>query len=272
VSWTLKDGAGDALLTEVRVRAPGGGFAWEPFTLDAQIPFQAVPPSSYLDDSGNIVIRFTDSASIKRERKDTLTVDCLVGQVERGTQPLPAPTAPGNLTATPTGSTSITLAWTNSEGETGYDVWRYTQAAGWTFLGSLAENVVAYTDTGLTASTTYGYVIRAFNSQSYTDSAAAQATTEPAETQLFIPENVTAKATKGVVTVTWTDTNADETGYQVLRAESGSDPTVRATLAANATKYTDSQVTKGVTYQYQVRAIAGDALGPVSSPVSVTVR
>ncbi len=155
------------------------------------------------------------------------------------------------------------------EDETGYDVWRYTQAAGWTFLGSLARRRL--TDTGLAASTTYSYVIRAFNSQSYTDSATAQQR-PTRRNPLFIPENVTAKATKGVVTVTWTDTNADETGYQVLRAEAGSDPTVRAALPANSTKYTDSQVTKGVTYQYQVRAIAGEALGPVSSPVSVTVR
>jgi hypothetical protein len=86
-----------------------------------------------------------------------------------------------------------------------------------------------------------------------------------------MPENLTARANKGVVNLAWTDTNNGETGYEVLRSVSGS-PTHLTTLAANSTRYTDSSVEKGVTYQYQVRAILNSTAGPLSSIVSVTVR
>ena len=270
VSWTRKDGANDDLVTEVRVLAPSGGFVgWERVTLNTQTPFQAVPPSSYVDDAGNVVIRFTDGASIKRERKDTLAVDYLIGKVGLTPQPGDDPTAPASLSATAASSASITLAWTDSDGETGYDIWRYTEAAGWVFVGSVAENATSYTDSGLAASTTYTYVVRAFNSQNYTDSEPASATTGAPE--LEMPENLTARANKGVVNLAWTDTNNGETGYEVLRSVSGS-PTHLTTLAANSTRYTDSSVEKGVTYQYQVRAILNSTAGPLSSIVSVTVR
>ena len=53
-----------------------------------------------------------------------------------------------------------------------------------------------------------------------------------------MPENLTAKADKGVVNLAWTDTNTGEVGYQVLR--SGGDAIEPVTLPANSTKYTDS--------------------------------
>jgi len=61
---------------------------------------QAVPPSGYVDANGNVVIRFTDSAAIRRERKDMLTVDYLIARVGARRNPVPDPTAPANLIAT----------------------------------------------------------------------------------------------------------------------------------------------------------------------------
>lgn len=270
VSWTLKDGASDGLITEVRVAAPGGGYGWEQITLNAQVPFQAVPASSYLDDSGNIVIRFTDGAAIKRERKDTLTVDYLVGVIERASDPITDPSVPSDLTTTAASSTSVSLNWTDSDTETGYDIWRYNTAAGWGLAGSVAANTTTFLDTGLAASTTYSYVVRAFNTVSYSDSAIASATTQAPE--LEMPENLVAKVGRGVITLTWTDTNTGESGYQVLRCEAGGTLTPLATLAANTAKYADTAVTSGTTYQYQVRAILGSTLGPVSGVVTAKAR
>jgi hypothetical protein len=270
VSWTLKDGASDSLVTEVRVAAPGGGYAWEKVALNGQTPFQAEPPSSYVDASGNLVIRFTDTASIRRERKDTLAVDYLVGIVGCSQQPPPAPTVPANLVATANGSSAITLNWTDSSNETGYDIWRYLEASGWVFVGSAAANAVTYTDTGLAGSTTYAYVVRAFNAQSYADSAPASATTGvPA---LEMPENLAAKVSRGSIALTWTDTNTGETACQVWRAVGDGAAVLLATLPANAVSYTDNAVTKGVTYKYQVRAMLGTTAGPLTSPVSATAR
>jgi len=85
----------------------------------------------------------------------------------------------------------------------------------------------------------YSYVVRAFNNVSYADSAVAFTTTSAPE--LEMPENLTAKSNKGVVNLTWTDTNSGETGYQILRAEAGGTASLVATLAANSTKYTTSR-------------------------------
>ena len=69
-----------------------------------------------------------------------------------------APSAPTNLSGTATSSTSVDLTWTASTdnvGVTGYDVYRN---------GSLVKagaSGTTYTDTGLTASTTYAYTVKA---------------------------------------------------------------------------------------------------------------
>jgi len=68
-----------------------------------------------------------------------------------------APTAPTNLTASGTTQTSTNLSWTASTdnvGVTGYDVYRGT-----TLLGTVTGTT--YTVTGLTASTTYSFTVRA---------------------------------------------------------------------------------------------------------------
>ena len=68
-----------------------------------------------------------------------------------------APTAPTNLTASGTTQTSTNLSWTASTdnvGVTGYDVYRGT-----TLLGTATGTT--YTATGLTASTTYSFTVRA---------------------------------------------------------------------------------------------------------------
>lgn len=95
-----------------------------------------------------------------------------------------APTAPSGLTATAASSSQINLAWTdNSTNETAFKVERATASTGpWTEVtGSLAANTTTYSVTGLNASTTYYFQVRASNSTGdspYT--AAASASTSAA--------------------------------------------------------------------------------------------
>jgi hypothetical protein len=68
-----------------------------------------------------------------------------------------APTTPANLTATAVSSSQIELSWnasTDNVGVTGYDVYRGT-----TLVGSPVSTT--FSDTGLTASTTYSYSVKA---------------------------------------------------------------------------------------------------------------
>jgi uncharacterized delta-60 repeat protein len=95
---------------------------------------------------------------------------------------------------------------------------------------------------------------------------AATATTKPAA-----PTNLKAVIVtlpKKLVRLTWTDIATNETGYRIERRYRGETAwTSIATLGANATRYDDSSVLKGVVYEYRVVAInsAGTAASGIVS-------
>jgi mannan endo-1,4-beta-mannosidase len=77
------------------------------------------------------------------------------------TQP---PSTPGTPTVSAVTSSSATLNWiasTDNVGVTGYDVLRAPGASGGTFSPVGSTGTTAFTDTGLSASTTYRYQVRA---------------------------------------------------------------------------------------------------------------
>ena len=77
--------------------------------------------------------------------------------------PAPAPpAAPTGLTATVSGSTGISLAWTAVSGAISYDVLRSTTSGG-TFTKISNVTAATFADSGLTAGTTYYYVVDARN-------------------------------------------------------------------------------------------------------------
>ncbi|MDI1465410.1 GDSL-type esterase/lipase family protein [Catellatospora sp. KI3] len=75
-----------------------------------------------------------------------------------------APTTPGTPTASGTSATATTLTWaaaTDNIGVTGYDVYRAPGASGGTFTSVGTSATTSFTNTGLTAATTYRYQVRA---------------------------------------------------------------------------------------------------------------
>ena len=75
-----------------------------------------------------------------------------------------APTAPANLAAPSTTSSSISLSWsasTDNVGVTGYQILRAPGASGGTFAQVGTSTTTSFTNTGLTASTTFRYQVRA---------------------------------------------------------------------------------------------------------------
>src|SRR5256884_607034 len=74
------------------------------------------------------------------------------------------PTAPANLTSTAASASQINLAWTASTdnvGVTGYRVERCQGAGCSNFAQIAAPTGTTFSDTGLTASTSYSYRVRA---------------------------------------------------------------------------------------------------------------
>ncbi len=89
-----------------------------------------------------------------------------------------SPSVPANLMATPVSSTQVNLAWSPSSdvvGVSGYKIYRNGTQIG-------TSPTASYTDTGLTAVTTYSYQVSSYNAVGYTSSlsASVSATTTPA--------------------------------------------------------------------------------------------
>jgi len=182
------------------------------------------------------------------------------------------PLAPSNLAAAAPSATQINLAWTdNSANEAGFKIER-CQGAGCTNFAEVAQvaaNVASYSDTGLSAGTTYSYRLRAFNSggdSSYSNTAAAT-------TSLAAPVNLTATAVSSTqVALSWTDNSTAEQGFKVERCQGAGCTTFVeiAQTVGSATVYDDTGLTAGTSYTYRVRAYAGGGSSPYSNSAMVT--
>lgn len=135
------------------------------------------------------------------------------------------PATPTNLTATAISSSQINLAWSDpASNESGFRVERKLGAGGtYAEIATVAANVSSYSDTGLAASTTYYYRVRAYNatgSSAYSNEANAMtlATTPPANGtglrgQYYDNSNFTnLKLTRTDATVNFTWSGSPATG------------------------------------------------------------
>jgi fibronectin type 3 domain-containing protein len=102
-----------------------------------------------------------------------------------------APAAASGLAATAFDSTRIDLTWVdNSSNEDNFIVRRSTSSGGpFSDVATLGANATSFSETGLSQSTTYYYVIRAVNNGGSADSAQASATTPMG---VFIIDNTIA--------------------------------------------------------------------------------
>ncbi len=192
------------------------------------------------------------------------------------TNPTP-PAAPSNLVATAASSARIDLAWAdNSTNEEGFAIERSTDGVTFTPLATVAANVITYASTGLTASTTYTYRVRATNSagnSAYTN--AAGATTLPATggNAPAAPSNLTATVASATqINLSWADNSSNEDGFAVERSTDGTTFAPLATVAANATTYTDTGLTAATTYTYRVRATSSGGNSGYSNTAAATTQ
>ncbi|EFM12166.1 glycoside hydrolase family 18 [Paenibacillus curdlanolyticus YK9] len=195
-------------------------------------------------------------------------VPALWGPVAGGGDVTP-PSVPTNLRVTATTSSSIALAWnasTDNVAVTGYDVYR-----GSTLVGSTASGTLAFTNTGLSANTSYSFTVKAKDAAGNQSaaSAAVSATTLTSTdvTAPSAPTNLHSTSTTSTsVSLAWnasTD-NVGVTSYDVYRG---------STLAASVSGTTAvvSGLSASTTYSFTVKA--KDAAGnqsAASSALSVT--
>jgi subtilisin family serine protease len=171
------------------------------------------------------------------------------------------PTAPTDLTATAVAHDRIDLRWMDqSTDEEGFHIERCVGAGCVDFIrvASVGAGVTAWSNTGLVASTTYRYTVRAFNTVgSSSSSAPAQAVTLSAAARPAAPTNLTSVPASGPrVDLQWQDNSDNEQGFRIERC-AGSSCTAFAqiaTVAANVTSHADSNGLTTTSYRYRVRA------------------
>ena len=185
--------------------------------------------------------------------------------------------APSNLTAI-YGSNTITLNWVDhSANEAQYEVEQSAGANGWKWIGSTSnlQNVTTFVFAGpVDGSTAYSFRVRAVGHRNidlstiYSQYSATGSVTTP-----VIPARPTGlKGTANSdtsITLNWADL-PNETGYRIERL-SGSQWGILATVAANATNYTDlNGLTEGTVATYRIIATGSNGDSPSSSLVSVS--
>ncbi len=174
--------------------------------------------------------------------------------------------APSGLTAAAASSSQINLTWTDNDGgaATAYDVDRSTTSTGgFSQVGTAGSGATSYSDTGLTASTTYYYEVDAVNATTTSAfSNIAHATTSGSG--LAAPSGLTATEVNGSnraqsVDLTWTDNDGGAaTAYDIYRStisSSGFTQLSPGTVGAGATAYTDTTAFPSTTYYYEVDAV-----------------
>lgn len=171
------------------------------------------------------------------------------------------PAAPTNLTANAASTSQINLAWTdNDTSESGFKIERCTGpgCTDFTQVATVGTNVTAYANTGLSASTTYTYRVRAYNGagdSGYSDPASA--TTLAAPALPAAPSNLTATAaSKSQINLAWTDNASNEDGFKIERCKGSSCTNFAqiATVGANVATYANTGLSSNTAYRYRVRA------------------
>jgi len=130
------------------------------------------------------------------------------------------PANPTGLSATANGQNQVDLAWTDaSDNEDGFRIERSINGSDFSPVTSVGAGVSNYSDTGLSASTTYYYRVYAFNTFDSPGYAAANATTDdpPPIVQYYAYADQPGSA---IVSGTYQDTHTDNGAAQSLTEQS----------------------------------------------------
>ena len=236
------------------------------------------------NSSGQIVIAFTAGAADQPlvmgiEIRDAASTCSVV------------PSAPAGLTATGPTASSINLAWTADTAPanctiTGYNVYRSTTAGFTPGSGNLIASGAtgtSYSDTGLSASTTYYYLAEATDSFG-SSTASNQATNTTLATSCSavpaVPSGLTVTATSSsAISVSWSavtpPANCSISGYSVYgSATSGFTPGSANLLASGltGTTYSNTGLAASTTYYYTVEAIDADGSSAAATQKSATTQ
>jgi len=238
------------------------------------------------NSSGDMVIAFTNGA-VNQPMVEGIEVFGAASAC------ITVPTAPTGLAATDSSSSVIGLTWTAVTPPanctiSSYNVYGST-TSGFTPSSSnlIASGVTtaSYSNTGLTASTTYYYVVEALDA----DGTSAASTQASAETSVAStcdsvpptgPTGLTATASSSsVIGLTWTAAPANPpctiTSYSVYRSTTNGFTASASTLIASgvtSTSYSNTGLAPSTTYYYVVEALDSFGTSAASNQASAETQ
>jgi len=189
--------------------------------------------------TSNFTIKATDGVGIVATKAFSIVINPAVAV---------APVAPA-FTLNAVSESQINLVWSDVANETGYRIYKWNGAT-WQVLTTLSSNVTSYSNTGLSAGSTYFYYVEAFNGTGSANGAWKSAMTwsPPAAPTSFTATVVSANR----INLAWSP-SLDTTGFRVY-AWTGSKWVLVANLGASTTSYAATNLSAKTTYYYYVEA------------------
>ncbi len=174
--------------------------------------------------------------------------------------------------------TESTVVYGNQPGTTGGYTWASTVSSGW-----LAIDVLAQVD-AIRAGSAYGLLVRDSSEGSSTSTQTFSSreavtnlpelvlTTSAAAAPPSAPSGLSASPVSSTrVSLAWTDTSSEETGFTVQRTEAGTGAwTNVGSVAPETTGYTDTGLQPSTAYDYRVRAESAGGVSPWSDVAMAT--
>jgi fibronectin type 3 domain-containing protein len=226
---------------------------------------QQITSNSYSDSDVTSGITYYYRVIAVNEAGESEPSDVVSATFHREEEKQP-PKSPAQVSAA-TGHARVELTWEAVSDAESYTVKRsLTNGGPYSVIAQSMTNQ-SYLDTELTNGLTYYYVITSVNEAGESE-ASEQISATPY--QLAAPGEVTAAASSGKVSLTWTAVN-EAVSYAVKRSTSHDGPYVTLAAGIETTSYHDEGLTNGLTYYYVIVAV--DKLGEegiASSQASAT--
>jgi hypothetical protein len=144
----------------------GTSIAGDPLLNSADL-YRPFPESPAIDAGETLAEVVDDYSDIVRPQGAGYDIGAHEGATSAPPPPPPppaVPSAPTNLTAKAVAPTRIDLAWSDTSAtEDGFRIERSKDGQTYTVIATVGANVTAFSDTGVTANTTYYYRVAAFN-------------------------------------------------------------------------------------------------------------